>query len=201
MPCVYVDLAWAIGEFVRLMRADGRDGVAVLVRKGLLLRRAHPQAHFRHRWIARKAWPGRVEELESDDVVSVVKRVLAWRKAGGIQGPIGLFTDTDAVAAQAAKVLLGLGVNVPGDVAIVGYGKSHAGSVRYHPTITTFDVLGLFPAMARVVTAMIDTLTADEAAQPQSRAFRPPLLVRESFVPRGARCAHSDCQGRCVSLF
>jgi DNA-binding LacI/PurR family transcriptional regulator len=90
-----------------------------------------------------------------------------------------VFAGSDLIAIGAMRALEEAGLNVPGDVSIVGFDDIPAASLS-HPPLTT-----IAQDYAKAGAMLVDTLLRQIRAQPVEAAMLPPrLVVRRSTAPR-----------------
>ena len=113
--------------------------------------------------------------FESDDVSAVLDGLQNRRWDG-------VMTNNDQTAAEVLRLAHEAGVNVPGELAIVGYDNTPLAQVLY-PSLTSVDQpqeeMG-----KRAVELLVERRTDREAAAVRDY-YRPELVVRHSTVPRG----------------
>ncbi|MCC8247754.1 LacI family DNA-binding transcriptional regulator [Saccharothrix luteola] len=110
--------------------------------------------------------------------VDAVGRLLADRRR-----PTAVLFANDSMAVAGMSAARRLGVDVPGELSVIGHDDLPLGELVY-PQLTTVrqDLVGLGRAAARVLLASLDEV------EDASLAVRPPeLVVRESTGPAAAR--------------
>ncbi len=92
--------------------------------------------------------------------------------------PTAIVMWNDRMAMALIATLSRAGLNVPGDVSVVGYDYLAAGQLG-HPSLTTID-----PSVRLQVAAAVDLITETDDLKPsQSVVFAPTLVVGESTAP------------------
>ena len=180
IPSLTIDFDWVFREFIQTLFNDGRRTAILAARSGgsfeficsryreVLSQTPHMDGEVLH-----------VPTTKPDELARQVAPVLRDRCRAG---PIGAMVTVDTDAIFIAQELKRIGVSVPEEVAIVGYGN-HAFSLYSTPKITTFDVLGTIPRMANKVLDLLRDLDGITHPPIKEYAFRPPLIIQESFVP------------------
>lgn len=109
--------------------------------------------------------------------VTIAYDTLAQVLAAGRPRFTGLFVDSDAGAIGALKACHNAGVQVPGELAIIGFDDLPE-SAYAHPSLTTLrqDL----PAWAQHTLDIIRRRCAGDSCGPLQVAIRPTLVVRES---------------------
>jgi DNA-binding LacI/PurR family transcriptional regulator len=176
-PGLCVDYEWVSDRFLRMAAADGRR-VAVMAMRGkcdLLT-----ETFLRNG----RAKPPDRESVHVDTgdpttfAAGVVPRLVEWRH----RGPVAVMTSVDTDAIVLVQELQKRGLSVPQDVAILGYGNLFFARLS-SPAISTVDVSGTVPAMADKVIELLEHMETTKTLEEREYAFRPAVIVRESFAP------------------
>ena len=120
-----------------------------------------------------------------DDRRAFGREVGAYLKDQCREGTIGVMTENDLDAFVLMDFLTRNGVRVPEDVAVVGSGDDPDLTRVTAPAITSFDAMGVLPAIAETAVRILCETPAGAAAPAEAHRFKPELVVRESFVPVG----------------
>lgn len=115
-----------------------------------------------------------VSDFTAAGAVDAVGRLLADRRR-----PTAVLFANDSMAVAGMSAARRLGVDVPGDLSVIGHDDLPLGELVY-PQLTTVrqDLLGLGRAAARVLLASLDEI------EDASLHIRPPeLVIRESTGP------------------
>jgi LacI family transcriptional regulator len=126
--------------------------------------------------------------------------VAEWRRAGTVltglparRRPTGVFCANDLLALGLLQQLAQLGVDVPGDVAIVGYDDIEFAAAATVPLTSVRQPRHLLGRTAAEL--LLEEDAALEARQPHSHRqvqFSPDLVVRESTRTRRAAARHGE---------
>lgn len=179
-PAVTIDLPWVAQEFKRMCRADNRDR-AFLVSRGTDLSNAAFSKAMRDA-------PGIAAEVlieSTEDAFEHAAKAVAMLRERCSGHRAAVVTETDNEAALIARGLLNLGIRVPEDVALAGYGNLQVAWCAT-PSISAFDVMGVVPDMARKTMEMLDEVLAGRELVPCEHMFKPRFVARDSFRPPGA---------------
>ena len=116
--------------------------------------------------------------------VTVVDRAVIdrWRSdsAGAAEfvrrpdGPTAIMAWNDHEAARILSLLLKAGVEVPGEVSLIGYDALPEGEL-VHPTLTTVD-----PYLGQLLQIAVNLLTQESAPTSHTAVVIPTLVVRDS---------------------
>lgn len=103
------------------------------------------------------------------------------RQAGALRLPDGIFFSADISAVGAMEALLEAGIDIPGQIKIVGF-DNDTYSAAHHvvPPLTTLSQ-PLAEMGAAAVSLLLGSINAPEGKK-QVRLFKPKLIVRESSV-------------------
>lgn len=181
VPCVGLDIDAMIEEFLDKMVADGRNHV-VLACAGPYQQRVSLLTRFPTLAARRHGLSHENIELVVDELrelgTAVARRLVAQSR----RFPAGVMVTNDNEAVVIAQALAAAGVRVPEEVAIVGYGNQTIS--RYAtPAVTTLDVLGIIPSMAKQVITLLADLEQGKELQAREYLFKPEWIMRESFSP------------------
>ena len=117
-------------------------------------------------------------DIDSDDGVNAAKKILQLR-----QLPDGLFITNDLAAAICMHTLKEAGIEVPDDIAIVGFNNDPVGRL-ITPTLTTID----YPGLEMGKTAAVSLLNHLSGKLPLTQA-------RTAIVPSGLIIRNSSLRG------
>jgi len=178
---VVIDIRGVFDDFLRMLVVDERRYVVLTGKRtpasdyiGPLfadILRQHPSIEGEAVWV------------KTEDPDEFARRVVPLLHDRSRQGATAVLTNVDSEAAVIAQGLQEIGVSVPDEVAVVGYGN-HEASRFSKPRISTFDVLGTLPDMALKAFELLNGLNPGDELEPREYGFRPKLIVRDSFVPR-----------------
>ena len=175
-PSLAIDYDWVCDQFFRMARADHRRVAALAMRRGGPLTEAFRKARADS---AMHREPFNVASGDPGVVAGeIVPRLVELRRLG----TVAVMTSVDTDAIVITQQLLKRGLSVPQDVAVLGYGNLYAAQLS-SPAISTVDVSGTVPAMARKVIALLKTMEESKTLEEKEYPFRPAVIVRESFRP------------------
>ncbi len=158
----------------------GHRSIAYLDPGGKLISHTRWQGHSKMLADAKRARINVLHSILEDDVVASWKRDAdaAKRYFAAPNAPTAIVGWNDLDGLDILATLNRAGINVPGDVSVVGYDNLDAGT-RVFPSLTTIDHF-----VRDQVTAAIQMLTFDQPASPNERLiFAPSLINRESAGP------------------
>jgi len=94
------------------------------------------------------------------------------------QRPDGVFCFNDPVAAGAIKAILAAGLDVPGDIAVIGAGNVHYSDLLRIPLSTVDQSCSLLGETAAQV--LIRSIESDGPLPPERILLPPQLVIRDS---------------------
>lgn len=181
-PAINVDIRWMCEEFFRMARADGRQRV-VLAARSTGCNCIYD--YFKEAAAAHPDIESEILQENTNDPARVTAGVLAWHQKSRSRAPAAVLTTVDTDAIDMVREMMGRGIAVPRDVAVMGYGNVFPAHFS-RPEISTFDVQGTVPAMAAKALELVSEMSDAKSPAHGEHMFRPPVIVRESFVPRPA---------------
>ncbi|PTY03503.1 hypothetical protein DB346_06400 [Verrucomicrobia bacterium LW23] len=178
LPQHFVGVDISIGNELGLnhLRALGHRRIALLVnepeeqenvRQRIRAFEAYAAAHPE---IQPSIWHGGIHLWESAGAVESVMEQL-WNSP---ERPTAIFAMSDIGALGATRWLQGRGVDVPGDISVLGFDGGNLGTL-VHPALSTVEQP--FEEMARTA---IGILFAERSVKPKQVFLPPQLVVRES---------------------
>jgi DNA-binding LacI/PurR family transcriptional regulator len=181
VPSVTLDVRGVVTEFLELACADGRAHTMVAGVQNAAF-------DYCSTIFAREAsrYPGIGSEVLS--IPAGNSRQMAEKVCLAIQercsrGPVVVLVFEDSHALAISVQLRRMGVSIPEQAAIVGYGNWDIASLC-DPSLTTFDVAGILPDMAAKVFELISEVGAGGRPEAVEHVFKPTLKIRESFRPK-----------------
>lgn len=110
----------------------------------------------------------------------------ARRFLGRADLPTAMFCKTDALALAFLEVAEDVGIEVPGDLSVVGF-NDLPGAARADPPLTT--VASPRRLLGRTAVELLLTVAEKQPSEPQRRVLECHLRLRESTAPPGKRAA------------
>lgn len=101
-------------------------------------------------------------------------------RAGRGAGPTGVLASTDGIAFAVASALGRLGLQVPGDVSVVGVNDA-AGSARFVPRLTTLHIPTF--ALGRAAMQFLHERIEGADGAPRRLELAPTFVARDSTAP------------------
>lgn len=117
-------------------------------------------------------------DIMSDDALEVFDPATEYLKRPG--RPTAVFTKTDAIARAVIAASRKLGIRIPQDLSLVGYGNLPA-DVATEPPMTAVDVPRR--TIARTAVELLLEAARGEFSSPQTRMLPCRLVIRSSTAP------------------
>ena len=178
VPAVALDLDTTLDQFFAWARAAGLRGATMAAAEDRLASR-----HMAERFAAAAARAGFAQTgavLLADRDFDRLGRAMADLIIRQGVFPWGVIVSKDNEAAAIAHALIERGVEVPRQVAVMGYGNQEV--ARFcTPTLSTVDVLGSIPRLAAKVIDLLADLEAGRTLEPVEHLIVAPLIARQSF--------------------
>ncbi|MGP5672854.1 LacI family DNA-binding transcriptional regulator [Brachybacterium alimentarium] len=121
----------------------------------------------------------RLQEIVVDEMTSEAGYAAATKLVDSGQIPAGIFCTNDQLAVGVIQALIGRSIDVPGDVAVVGYGDLDIAASAPVP-LTSIDQPKLALGKAAVAAALLEATESAEAHRHSSHVFEPRLVLRRS---------------------
>ena len=178
MASVTIDFPALFRTLLDRMMADGRNHVILASRKAP----AYPYLRSVFRRIVRETPGISGEYLDADahDHETLARALAPEIRARARKGRVGVMVTVDTEAIALCHELERLGVSVPGEVAVVGYGNTDYTRLMT-PAITSFNIVGLLTDMARRTLELLAEVDAGHMPAARTHAFAPDLVWRDSF--------------------
>lgn len=102
------------------------------------------------------------------------------------QVPDGIFAVNDETAIGAMKAIKDAGLDIPGDVAVIGFENAPISQI-VEPKLSTVEQPGFAMGQAAAEIFMQHSKDSKNPLPPQSRIFDPELIIRDSTAKRKAK--------------
>jgi LacI family transcriptional regulator len=94
--------------------------------------------------------------------------------------PDGIFAVNDLTAAAAMKIIIEMGFNIPGDIAVVGFTGGFLSDIT-NPTLTSVEQHG-YQVGKEAIRLLIDRIEKKHELPPQTKTIKTELVIKGSSI-------------------